>query len=159
MHRLTRHGWFKRHEQRLLSLDESLRQFFRHEKKQFAKSLFWHGAGWFVSAMEVPLILYLLGHPISWQDGCFMAAMAQLGSSVAVAIPEGIGFYEGGHYLAATLLGLPPSLGLSVGLIRRVRELFWHGVGMLMFWHLSKEFVRADALAFETATHQKPTRF
>jgi hypothetical protein len=138
LHLWTRHPWFKRQEERLQSLDESLREFFQHEKKRFVKSLLWHGVGWFVSALEVPLIFYLLGRPIAWQKGCFMAALAQLGSSVAVAVPEGVGFFEGGHYLAATLLGLPPFLGLSVGLIRRVREFFWHAVGLAMFWSISK---------------------
>jgi len=143
LHRWTRHAWLKHQEERLLALDESLREFFRHEKKRFLASFLWHCAGWFTSAMEVPLILYLLGHPITWREGWFMAAMAQLGSSVGVAIPEGIGFFEGGHYLAATLLGLPPSLGLSVALIRRVRELFWHGVGLLLFLHLSRELIQS----------------
>lgn len=142
MHRLTRHPWFKKQEQRLLRLDHSLREFFLHEKQQFVGSLIWHSVGWFISAMEVPLIFYLLGAPITWQQGWFIAALAQLGSSVAVAIPEGVGFYEGGHYLAASLLGLPPSLGLSVGLIRRVRELFWHGIGIFLYWHLSKELIK-----------------
>lgn len=139
LHRWTRHPWLQHQEARLLALDQSLREFFRHEKKRFVESLLWHSAGWLVSAMEVPLILYLMGHPISWQEGWFMAAMAQLGSSVGAAVPGGIGFFEGGHYLAAGLLGLPPSLGLSVGLIRRVRELFWDAIGLLLFWHLSKE--------------------
>ena len=139
LHRWTRHPWLKSQESRLLRLDQSLREFFLHEKKQFLASLLWHSLGWFVSAMEVPLIYYLLGSPITWQEGWFIAAMAQLGSSVAFAIPAGIGFYEGGHYLAASLLGLPPSIAIGVGLIRRVRELFWHGIGILLFWHLSKE--------------------
>jgi uncharacterized protein (TIRG00374 family) len=149
LHRWTKHPWFKRQEERWVVLDQSLRDFFRHEKKQFVQSLLWHSAGWFVSAMEVPLILYLLGHPISWQEGWFMAAMAQLGSSIALAVPAGIGFYEAGHYLAATLLGLPPSLGLSVGLIRRVRELAWYGIGLLLFWHLTSEFANAQNAAAE----------
>jgi putative membrane protein len=138
LHRLTGHPWLKSQEGRLMRLDQSLQEFFRHEKKQFLASFLWHCLGWFISAMEVPLILYLLGAPITWQEGWFMAAMAQLGSSVAFAIPAGIGFYEGGHFLAARILGLPPSLGLTVGLIRRVRELCWDGIGILLFWHLSK---------------------
>jgi uncharacterized membrane protein YbhN (UPF0104 family) len=150
MHRWTRFAWFKRQEPRFLALDQSLRDFFQHERKQFVKSLLWHGGGWFVSAMEVPLILYLLDHPFSIREGLFMAAMAQLGSSVAVAIPEGVGFYEGGHYLAAALLGLPPFLGLSVGLIRRVRELSWHAVGLGMFWHLSRELAKVQTLTEPT---------
>lgn len=139
LHRQTGHPWLKRQEQHLQDLDHSLREFFQHERKQFLKSLFWHSLGWVVSAMEVPLIFYLMGHPITWKQGWFIAAMAQLGSSVAFAIPDGVGFFEGGHYLAATMLGLPPFLGLSVGLIRRVRELFSHAIGLSCFWHLSKD--------------------
>jgi len=139
LHRQTRHPWLKNQEQRLLALDQTLQDFFRHEKIRFLKCLCWHGAGWLVSALEVPLIFYLMGRPIGWREGWFIAAMAQLGSSIAVAIPAGIGFYEGGHYLAAAWLGLPPSLGLSVGLIRRVRELFSHAVGLVLFWHLSRK--------------------
>jgi uncharacterized protein (TIRG00374 family) len=154
MHSLTRHPWFKRQEERFLALDHSLREFFRHEKMQFLKSFLWHGAGWFVSAMEVTLILFLLGHPISWQKALFMAALAQLGTSAAVAIPEGVGFYEGGHYLAASLLGLPPLLGVSVALIRRVREFFWHAIGLVMFWSLSKELTKTQT---PTASGTVPT--
>ena len=67
--------------------------------------------------------------------------MAQLGAMIrrAVHAPGGVGLYEGGHYMAASLLGLPPALGLSVSLIRRVRELFWdlRRPGFL-FWKLSR---------------------
>lgn len=144
LHRVTRFPWLEKQEGRLGRLDHSLRVFFRDEKPQFLQSLLWHSAGWFISAMELPLIFWLLGYPITWREGWFIAALAQLGSTIAFIIPAGLGVYEGGHYLAASLLGLPPALGLSVGLIRRLRELFWHGIGIVLFWHLSKDLVKAQ---------------
>ena len=65
--------------------------------------------------------------------------MAQMAAVVGMLVPAGIGLYEGGHYMAASILGLDPALGLSVSLIRRVREIFWDGAGVIIFLKLFKE--------------------
>jgi len=98
----------------------------------------WHGAGWIAGAFEVAVIFYLIGHTVSWREAWFIGAMAQLAAVVGLLAPAGIGLYEGGHYLAAAALGLPPALGITVALIRRVREIFWDCVGLWIFWRLSK---------------------
>jgi uncharacterized protein (TIRG00374 family) len=139
LHRLTGHPWLKKQEAKLTALDDSLGAFYREGKARFFISILWHCAGWIAGALEVAIIFNLVGHPIDWRQAWFIGAMGQLAAVVGLLSPAGVGFYEGGHYAAAALLGLPPSLGLSVSLIRRVREIFWDGVGLWLFWKLSKD--------------------
>ena len=139
LHRFTRWPWLQAQERRLVALDESLGSFYRECKGRFLASVFWHGLGWIAGVLELVLIFSLMGHPLSWQQGWFMGAMAQLGAVIGLISPGGLGFYEGGHYMAAVLLGLPPSLGVSASLIRRVREIFWDGVGLYFFSTYSKK--------------------
>jgi hypothetical protein len=138
LHRLTGHPWLHKQEGRLLMLDESLGHFFRHDTGRFFESVVFHTGGWLAGALELWIIFHLLGHPFGWKDAWFMGAMAQLGATVGFVAPAGVGFFEGGHYLAAIALGLPPSLGVSVSLIRRVREIFWDIVGVSLFWKLTR---------------------
>ncbi|HVO33042.1 MAG TPA: flippase-like domain-containing protein [Elusimicrobiota bacterium] len=133
LHRVTRIAWLQAQELKLISLDESLGSFYRGGKGRFAASAAWHLGGWLAGALEVAIIFTLLGHPVSLRQAWFIGAMAQLGSVVGLISPAGIGFYEGGHYLAAQLLGLPPVMGLSVSLIRRIREIFWDSIGLALF--------------------------
>jgi len=123
---------------KLAALDDSLGVFYLQGRRHFLWSLFWHAGGWMAGALELLVIFSLLGNPITWREAWFIGALAQLGSVVGLFAPAGVGLYEGGHYLAAQLLGLPPALGISVALIRRVRELFWDGVGIVVFWRFSK---------------------
>jgi uncharacterized protein (TIRG00374 family) len=139
LHRITRISWLLAQEPKLLALDDSLGKFYRDCKSRFLWSAGWHGLGWISGMFELVIIFYLMGHPIDWKQAWFMAALAQLGSVIGLISPGGLGFYEGGHYMAAVLLGLPPSLGLSASLIRRTRELFWSGVGLYYFNKYSKE--------------------
>ncbi len=139
LHQLTGHPWLKTQEERLVALDDSLGVFYREGKARFLASILWHGAGWICGALEVALIFHLLGHPIGWRESWFIGALAQLAAVIGLFAPAGVGMYEGGHYLAAQILGLPPALGVSVALIRRVREIFWDVVGLGLFWRLSKE--------------------
>ena len=138
LHQLTGHPWLQKQESRLVELDDSIGAFYREGKMRFLASVFWHLMGWFAGALEVAVVFFLIGHAIDWRQAWFIGAMAQLAAVIGLFVPAGIGLYEGGHYLAASLLGLPPELGLSVSLIRRVREIFWDGIGLFLFWKLSK---------------------
>ena len=85
------------------------------------------------------MIFFMIGHRVSLREAWFIGAMAQLAAVVGLFAPAGVGMYEGGHYLAASILGLSPVLGVSVALIRRVREIFWNVIGLWLFWRLSKK--------------------
>ena len=141
LHTMTGHPWLQKQESRLKELDDSIGAFYREGKVRFLSSVFWHLLGWLAGALEVALIFFLIGHSIDWRQAWFIGAMAQLASVIGLLVPAGIGLYEGGHYLAASLLGLPPELGLSVSLIRRVREIFWDAIGLFLFWKLSHSAV------------------
>jgi uncharacterized protein (TIRG00374 family) len=138
LQRLTGSKWLQKQETRLASLDESLGAFYRHCKGRFFASILWHGLGWIVGMLELVIIFQLMGNAITWRQAWFMGALAQLGSVLGLISPGGIGFYEGGHYMAALLLGLPPTLGVSASLIRRVREIFWDLIGLYFFNIYSK---------------------
>jgi len=138
LHRMTKLSWLQRQEDRLIALDASIGAFYREGKGRFLMSILWHSAGWLAGALEVAVIFYLIGTPVTWRQAWFISAMGQLGAIVGLWVPAGVGLYEGGHYMAAAMLGLPPALGLSVSLIRRVREIFWDLIGLFLFWKLSK---------------------
>ncbi len=138
LHNLTGHPWLQKQEEKLVALDDSIGAFYREGKTRFLGSVLWHGAGWIAGAFEVAVIFYMIGHAVSLKEAWFIGAMAQLAAVIGLFAPAGIGLYEGGHYLAAEALGLPPALGISVALIRRVREIFWDCAGLWIFWRLSK---------------------
>ena len=138
LHRLTGHPWLQKQEARLVALDDSIGAFYREGKTRFFASVLWHMGGWLAGAFEVAVIFFLIGHRISFANAWFIGAMAQLAAVIGLFAPAGVGLYEGGHYLAASMLGLPPALGVSVALIRRVREIVWDVVGLGLFWKLSK---------------------
>jgi uncharacterized protein (TIRG00374 family) len=138
LHDMTGHPWLQKQETKLVALDDSIGSFYRECKGRFLGSVLWHSAGWIAGAFEVAVIFYLIGHTVSWREAWFIGAMGQLAAVVGLFAPAGIGLYEGGHYLAAAALGLPPALGITVALIRRVREIFWDCVGLWIFWRLSK---------------------
>jgi glycosyltransferase 2 family protein len=138
LHELTGHPWLQKQEGKLIALDDSIGNFYREGKTRFLGSVLWHIGGWAAGALEVALIFYLIGHEVNWRQAWFIGAMAQLASVIGLFMPAGVGLYEGGHYLAASILGISPALGLSVALIRRVREMFWDLVGLLLFWKLSQ---------------------
>jgi len=138
LHGLIGHPWLQKQEAKLAALDDSIGVFYREGKSRFLGSVLWHGAGWFAGALEVAVIFFMIGDRIHWREAWFIGAMAQLAAVVGLFSPAGVGLYEGGHYLAASMLGISPVLGLTVALIRRVREIFWNCVGLWLFWRLSK---------------------
>jgi hypothetical protein len=47
-------------------------------------------------------------------------------------VPAKAGTQEGGKVLIFTILGLDPAKGLALGIVRRIRELTWASIGLMI---------------------------
>jgi hypothetical protein len=87
-------------------------------------------AGWAVGAAEIYVILAWLGGPVDWQTALALETGSVLVEAVLFFIPAKVGTQEGGKVLLFALLGLDPARGLTVGVVRRIRELAYAGLGL-----------------------------
>jgi hypothetical protein len=87
-------------------------------------------AGWAVGAAEIYVILAWLGGPVDWQTALALETGSVLIEAVLFFVPAKVGTQEGGKVLLFTLLGMNPARGLTVGVVRRIRELAYAGLGL-----------------------------
>jgi putative membrane protein len=87
--------------------------------------------GWLVGAGEVYLILFFIGHPVSWVTALLLESLGQAVRGAAFAVPGALGVQETGYVLLAPLAGLSPEVALALSLAKRVRELVLGLPGLL----------------------------
>ncbi|HEU5321815.1 MAG TPA: hypothetical protein VFX28_13500, partial [Methylomirabilota bacterium] len=87
-------------------------------------------AGWAVGAAEIYVILAWLGGPVDWQTALALETGSVLIEAVLFFVPAKVGTQEGGKVLLFALLGMNPARGLTVGVVRRIRELAYAGLGL-----------------------------
>ena len=80
---------------------------------------------WLLGAVEIYYTLLFLGHPISWADAWIIEAVAQLVRTGTFFIPASIGAQEGAFLLVCGAITGSPTLGVSVSVVRRLREVIW----------------------------------
>lgn len=128
--------WLQSLTAHIVEIDAHLAAFYRSEKRRFIASTLWHLAGLFLGFIEIYMIAYFLGLSLSPTGALIMEAVAALAAVSGFFIPGSLGTYEFGHYVAASMLGIPPASGILICLLRRVRELFWLAAGLaLLYFH------------------------
>jgi glycosyltransferase 2 family protein len=93
--------------------------------------------GWAVGAAEIYLILAWLGGPVDWQSALALETGSVLLDGLLFFVPAKVGTQEGGKVVLFAALGLHPARGLTVGVVRRIRELVYAGIGLLALGWLS----------------------
>jgi putative membrane protein len=116
----------------LRQLDETIVRFYQHYPFYLLSSLGIHFLGWVVGAFEVFAIFYAVGLPISLSQAIAIEALASVIKGLAFFIPGGLGAQEGGNVLIFALFGFSSSLGFTFSLVRRLRELCWITLGLLV---------------------------
>ena len=101
-------------------------------KSTFFKALGFKVLGRFLNLVEIYVVFMLLGITPSVVDVVTVSAMVALSGTLLFIIPQGIGVNEAGISGAFNLLGYAAALGLSLGLIRRARVLFWALFGVAL---------------------------
>ncbi|MDA0745932.1 MAG: flippase-like domain-containing protein [bacterium] len=122
----------ERFRDRAVEVDRNLAAFYRMGLLRFVGLLGLHLAGWLLGVLEISFILYVLGHPLPLVQVLVFHALMVVINTVFCFVPAGLGVFEGGHAFLFHTMGLAPGLGLAVGMIRRIRRLFWIQVGFVL---------------------------
>jgi uncharacterized protein (TIRG00374 family) len=114
-------------------VDRALASFYRERPGRLALSIVCHFVAWLLGAVEVWLILWLLGTPVSLATATVIEAFATGIRFATFFIPASLGVLEGGYAATFAALGLGSTVGVSLSLVRRIREVVWTALGLLAF--------------------------
>ena len=92
--------------------------------------------GWAVGAVEIYLILHWVG-AADWRTALALETGSVLIDGMLFFVPAKVGTQEGGKVVLFAALGLSPARGLTVGVVRRIRELAYAGLGLMALGWLS----------------------
>ena len=84
-----------------------------------------------VMAIEVWLVFWAIGEPITITESLVVETFARLASVASAFVPGNIGTLEASNVAVAEGLGLTG--GGSLALARRIRALLWAGLGLLLY--------------------------
>jgi uncharacterized protein (TIRG00374 family) len=110
----------------LKRIDERVMGFYRDERRRVAASAAGYLGGWLLDTLDILLVSWLVGMPISWTQ-----ALAKV---MGLFVPGAIGVQETGIAMVCRLAGLPDALGLSYAIIRRGREVVYSSIGWLLLY-------------------------
>ena len=118
-------------QEKIEELDGLIAAYLAGHRRAFWASTGLFALAWALGSVEVMIIFYFLGLPVNLATAVTVETLSIFLDLVLFFMPAKLGTQEGGKVLIFLSLGLPPVAGLSFGLIRRVRELTWAGVGLV----------------------------
>jgi phosphatidylglycerophosphate synthase len=124
------------------SVEETLFDFYHRTPKVFWASLLLNLACHAAAIVEVYLIVWLMGARLTVFGALAIEALTKLVNIAGTFNPGNIGTYEGGNMLITKMFGLTAAAGLTLAFARRLRALFWAGVGILCLISLSNRTKR-----------------
>ena len=123
---------------KLLKLDDEIKRFYTKNRERFFLSVFFNFLGWFAGTFEVYLVAKIIGMPVGLAQAWLLEALIQVLRIVTFMIPSSVGAQEGGILLIFSQFGFAAPLALTFALIRRLREMIWIGIGLLL-WSVTGE--------------------
>ena len=105
-------------------------------------------------AFEVWVVFWAIGEPIGITETLTIETFARLGSVASAAIPGNLGALEASNAAPVEMLGLAGSGALA--LFRRIRALFWAGLGLLVYPRIKSQPPTSKAQAPPTFNVQSP---
>ena len=138
-------NWIDKRYLTIQSVEKTLLDFHHNTPKAFWASLSLNLAAHGMAIAEVCLILWLMGVKIGFFSALVIEALTKLVNVIGNINPGNIGTYEGGNMLIVKMFGLSGAVGLTLGLSRRLRSLFWAAVGAIWLFMLTRSGKRRDA--------------
>ncbi len=133
LRRLERSRWGAKLAKLIVALDDVEQQMFafvRRNPGRFSTALVLFFLNWAGGALEVWLVLYLIGAPQSLEHAWVIESAIVLVRSSTFFIPAHLGSLEAITVLVTAAFTGSNEIGLALALVRRARELFWSALGL-----------------------------
>lgn len=112
-------------------LDAEIARLYR-APRSFAASVAGFFGAWCMGAVEVYIVMTCLQLAPTWGTAFTVEVLSVAIDALFFFVPAKAGVQEGGKALIFRLLGLDPAKGLVLGIVRRLRELTWSSVGLVV---------------------------
>ena len=117
--------------------EENIYDFCRRHKVESAFILMLEILAILTGVIEAYIILGLTVHRSSFLAAFIIEAVNRVVSLFFAFVPMRVGVDEGGTALVVKAVGYGAAEGVSLAIIRKIRTLFWVGVGLLLAAHYS----------------------
>jgi hypothetical protein len=120
-------------------------QFHRQAPGGFWLSVILNLTSHVLAVTEVYLILHFLCAHASFVSALVLESLTKLINVIGAVNPGNLGTYEGGNMVIGKLVGLNGAQGLTLGLCRRARAIFWAVVGVICLAWFSRSNAQAKS--------------
>ncbi len=117
----------------ITGVDEKLQLFYQSRRTDLLLSVFWHIAGMACGILQCYYFLLVLTDHASLPVAAGLWFLGTWFSLLSFALPIDLGVMEATRVIAFVVFGLQSSLGLAYGVTLRLEQLFWAGVGLLIY--------------------------
>jgi len=122
-------------ERQIRSLGVYLVRLYRVPVARILAAWLFHFLSRMTGVLETLLIMHVLGCPADFPRAFFITAMIAGINTVFFLLPGQWGVAEGSHLFVMQCMGYPPLVGLSMGIIKRIRKLVFAAVGLPMYFY------------------------
>ena len=132
-------AWLEKREHLIVAIEGKLFCFRRDAPKAFWMSFGLNLVTHIAALSEIFVVLRLMGFNIGVVGALIFEALTKLINVVGLLNPGNVGTYEGGNVLIARMFGLGADTGMAVAVARRIRAIFWAGIGAVCLVALTKQ--------------------
>jgi uncharacterized protein (TIRG00374 family) len=138
----------------LQKVDDQITELYLKRKPDFYLALFWETFARVVASLENLFILKAIGIDITFSEALYINAVSSFIINIFFFMPLELGSREGGLVLVLKTIGITSSLGIYMGLVNRIRELFWILIGLILI-ALSGKKIKKELIT--EANYEKST--
>lgn len=113
-------------------VDEQIKDLYLNRKADFFSALSLEILARIIASLEYLFILKSIGIDITFPQALYITAFSSFVINLFFFMPLGLGSREGGLVLVLKTLKISSSLGIYIGLVNRIRELFWILIGLIL---------------------------
>ncbi|MBM3277352.1 MAG: flippase-like domain-containing protein [Candidatus Handelsmanbacteria bacterium] len=126
-------------------IDRHIGHFYHRHKGRLSAVALCHALSWLLGTCETYVILQALGVDIDFGMALLITSLSVSINSLFFFMPSNIGVLEGSQVFLFLTLGLSPAAGLSMGIVKRLRKVFWICLGWVCLSQMSRALARAEA--------------